>query len=267
MREGVKKAVVAVPAGAAGLIAFLSSVRPKDARSALEEWAELVGVIWPVWLTPMRTIGISLGIALAFYAWYFRHRIPIEIRLRRTRSPTPESPPQLSLEEREQIQAVRYFWNRYGRDAADRLGTLFNMVVEDLKAKNYLAPLFDLFLAEFEAATRKMDDAVADASTMPLENVGATLNSEFAAYVRAYIWLQRIHVKDIQLSDEPYKRKLDEWQQAHALYKKELDVLHERPEHRGRLSTLRNANDSPDLFLPKPSSTPPSESSSEGPTP
>jgi hypothetical protein len=108
--------------------------------------------------------------------------------------PTVAVPPvPVSLEEREQVQHVRTLWNMYGLYAADLLVGSFSGVVYTLGRVNYLATLLKPVTTRLQASRNAMSAAVADDSTMHLDQVQSRLNDLFVAYIDAYGWLVRIH--------------------------------------------------------------------------
>jgi hypothetical protein len=164
-----------------------------------------------------------------------------------------EKPEVLSWEERQQIQAVRLFWNkRGGKAAADKLYILLGLVTSDLEQKNTLAPLLRLPLDAFQRAVAEVGYGIEDESTVPLDNIHNRINSALAEYGKTFYWLWVVDQNWLPVSSDPrYRPILNEWLNAHALCARGLEELNEMPEHR-RLTSWEGAKDPAKLFAPSP---------------
>ncbi len=168
----------------------------------------------------------------------------------------PPKPSPMTLEEREEIQQLRTFWNLYFGFAVERCTSVFSILLAELELKVYWIDLARPKLIRLKKAGIALSEAVADDSEMNLAHVQERQDEAYAAYLDACRWVAAIAQKEgVDLSNAPTSQDLPRWRDAHRKLKEKLAEQVQRPAQ-GQLKIVPlHDNDaalrllSPELFV------------------
>jgi hypothetical protein len=245
--QPLTNALVALPGLLVSVLVFLAGVGPHGAKSNLAEWAELIGVeAWPAWLTDRRAIFIGLTLAVLFYGWWLRRsigewvaRVPVvwrRVKRYRLRSPffvpapSPEPASPMTVEEREEVQQLRTFWNLYFLPAAQACDAILAVVLHELEQRTYWCELARPKLYRQKNAMQALSEALDPASGMRLFEVQARQDEAWGAYLDARYWVAVIAEKEgIDIANNPTMYNLAGWRAADAKVREKIRELVQRP--------------------------------------
>jgi hypothetical protein len=195
----------------------------------------LVRVLWET-LSELiaRPMGLG-GLALLIWAALLLLLAYLDSRPRKEPPPAEVLAPRVrSLEEKEEIQALRTLWNLYFQPAAATCRAIYDSMLSRLDDKRlYWWTLAQPASRRLYTAMVEMSEAVADESYFDLETVQARQNEVYGAYWGAAYWVAKIAKEEgIDLTQVPTPRELERWRERHNRFIEKLREFGERPAQR-----------------------------------
>lgn len=207
-----------ITAGASHVVPFL--------RQWHSESIPVIGFLWLGWLVlrPPKSAAAT---------------IPAE------RDEPPPPTPVLTYEERDEIQALRTFWNRYFQPAAQSCSSLFRIVyAKYIEDKIYWGELTHPKIDRLLKAMLAMSEAVAPDTTFRLLQVQRRQDEAYGAYAGAAYWLAKIAAMEkIDLTERDTGGELTRWRELHEKFREKLGELVERPAQSGLVVRVSQPDD------------------------
>lgn len=230
-REAGRWAIVVTAAKALPGVMLLiliaaTQVGPADAKKRLTDWADVVGVTWPAWLSAGAVLTVTVLLVAGFYAILYRQvLVQLPQRLQAgyrsfAAAPTPldtpaPTPPALTVQEVVAMESIRVFF----RNDAGAPANAIHEILSDLR-RNHLkgvtfAPLLDGQLTQLRESMRTLETDVADDGSAPLHVMQRHLVAFLRAYHSVVTSAHECEKERIALMEPPFADAYRSWESGH----------------------------------------------------